>query len=170
MFKFSQREASYTPWIRASNGRLCIDLSDGTTECYSIAGFPYQPVENLPRLPMMTPASEWVSKIISSLNFRQFHELLALNRLHAFWQPISRETTVQPSAIIHYCPDNVSEIAYIPQCAVYDSNWHLQNSSDGRITSTVMPNGWTRYVWILDSSDASGSLNLVACKVSHPWI
>jgi len=140
---------SYTPWIRRSTGRLCVDLSPSVVVDRPIfpavlpAGVPYIPI------PLLRPDQD--ATIINSLTLRQYQEII--DHCHSLSLRSSESFLVNGrmklgSLVCHQSSPygDPVEIASVSAYGFKDVGWKLKIRSSLCSSKPVrMRNGWTRF-------------------------
>ncbi|KAJ6576882.1 hypothetical protein DFH09DRAFT_1361260 [Mycena vulgaris] len=142
----SQYHGSYTPWMRRTTGRLCVDLSPSTEDRPII---PTVLPGAIPHIPIPQLHSDQDAGIIASLTLHQFHDIVNHSHEMSLWSSDSLLVLGQMSlgALIYRWSgsEDPMELATISQCVFEDSGWNLHTrGSRSRSKPVRMNTGWTR--------------------------
>ncbi|KAJ7610503.1 hypothetical protein FB45DRAFT_1038070 [Roridomyces roridus] len=146
---------SYTPWMRRSTGRLCVDLSPSAVDTRIL---PTTLPVRVPHIPLPHLRSQDSTNIIAALTVDQYQEII--NYCHTISLSSSESLLVRGQiklgSLVHYRSptDEPIEIASIEsRCAIEDSGWKLKvRGSPGPPRPTRMKNGWTRFNYSSNST------------------
>ncbi|KAJ7036951.1 hypothetical protein C8F04DRAFT_1093910 [Mycena alexandri] len=140
---------AYTPWIRRSTGRLCVDLSPSAIDR------PLLPIvlpAGVPHIAVPPLARDQDAAIIDGLTLRQ--QLQIINHWHGISVSSSHSLLVNVNgqmklgALMYHRSDweDPVEMASAPSCAFQDSGWKLRiRGSPGASKPVRMKDGWTRF-------------------------
>jgi hypothetical protein len=142
----------FTLWIRASTGRLCIELTSSDQQLSPLLVNSFWS-ERLPQdSSLLRPGGE--PMIISLLTLSQYYRICSCYLTLDESLVIYDGATVRLGAIMlssgPYAPlENLVEVAYMADQALVDSGWTLSRkllSTAEEQTPLVTTNGWTRSV------------------------
>ncbi|KAJ7828355.1 hypothetical protein B0H14DRAFT_1218555 [Mycena olivaceomarginata] len=118
----------YTTWIRLSTGRLCLDLLPAEPSFLPLLSLRSgSRVSNTSLLEV--PDN---SEIIRSMSLLHYHQTCYFHPVKWRGFSISPQTTVKLGSIRHFTSTEYKEsleLAYAPNCAVYDTGWVTRDPS-----------------------------------------
>ncbi|KAJ7723923.1 hypothetical protein B0H16DRAFT_331112 [Mycena metata] len=165
---------AYTPWIRRSTGRLCVDLSP------SVINRPLLPIAlpaGVPHIPVPPLARDQDAAIIDGLTLRQ--QLEIINHWHGISVSSSPSLLLNVNglmklgALMYHRSDREDpiEIASVPSCAFEDSGWKLRiRGSSGASKPVRMKDGWTRFDYFNVTTTGMASREIYWPDAAECWL
>ncbi|KAJ6556375.1 hypothetical protein B0H19DRAFT_141744 [Mycena capillaripes] len=140
---------SYTPWMRRSTGRLCVDLSPSTIERPIVpiilpAGVPHVAIPPLPR--------DQDAAVIEALTLRQHQEIISHSHSIRLWsseaQFVKKQMNLGALIYRRSLSKDPVELAAISTGQYEDSGWKLRiRGSLIPSNPMLMKNNWTRFLY-----------------------
>ncbi|KAJ7899829.1 hypothetical protein B0H13DRAFT_2029329, partial [Mycena leptocephala] len=149
---------SYTPWMRHSTGRLCVDLSPTTAD------------RPIPPLSSLVDAA-----ITGALTLRQHQEIIDHCHSISRWSSESLLVNgpIKLGALVYRrsIAEDPVELASIPTCLFEDSGWELRIRGSLSSSKPVrMKNGWTRFDYFNVMTTGMASREIHWPYAANSWL